>query len=75
MMFRWLRTFFRQAWIADVPAESALCVDCEKLECSEGEFQYCAARKTCAAELAAGEVAPATPGRPVAARPGVVAAK
>jgi hypothetical protein len=50
-MFRWLGSLFRGRLIADVPAEMDLCLDCGKLECSEGEYLDCSRRKTHAAEL------------------------
>jgi hypothetical protein len=50
-MFRWLRWLFRGRLVADVPAEMDLCLDCGKLECSEGEYSDCSRRKIHAAEL------------------------
>ena len=57
-MLRRLGTFIRRELIADVPAEMDLCLDCGKLECSEGEFQTCVRRKARAAELTAALAAP-----------------
>ena len=52
-MLRRLRTFIRRELIAEVPPEMDLCLDCGKLQCSEGEFRSCARRKARAAELKA----------------------
>ena len=57
-MLRRLRTFIRRELIAEVPAEMDLCLDCGKLECSEGEFQACVRRKARAAQLNAALAAP-----------------
>jgi hypothetical protein len=57
-MLRRLGTFIRRELIAEVPADMDLCLDCGKLECSEGEFQACVRRKTRAAELTAALATP-----------------
>ena len=60
-MLRLLRTFIRRELVADVPAEMDLCLDCGKVECSEGEFQACVRRKARAAQLDAALAAPPAP--------------
>ncbi len=57
-MLRRLRDFIRRELIAEVPAEMDLCLECGKLECSEGEFEACERRKARAAELTAALAAP-----------------
>ena len=57
-MFRWLQAFVRRELVANVSPEMDLCLDCGKLECSEGEFRDCARRKERAAELTLGLSAP-----------------
>ena len=59
-MYRWLFRIFpglesliRRELVADVPVESYHCLDCGKVECSEGEYQDCASRKMRAREVAA----------------------
>jgi hypothetical protein len=52
-MFRWLQAFVRRELVSDVSPEMDLCLDCGKLECSEGEFKDCVRRKERAAQLTA----------------------
>ena len=52
-MFGWWRSFMRREVIADVPPEMDMCLECGKIECSEGEFRDCARRKQREAEIAA----------------------
>ena len=47
-MLRWLQSFILREVVADVPADMALCLDCRKLECTEGDYQACAARRALA---------------------------
>ena len=51
-MFAWLQRLIARNIVADVPAEMDLCLDCGRLECSEGEYRACARRMEHAARLA-----------------------
>jgi hypothetical protein len=51
-MLKWLIRFIRNGVVADVPADLDRCLDCDKLRCSEADFETCARRKQRAREIA-----------------------
>jgi hypothetical protein len=50
-MFKLLSTLWKRVVVDDAPAAIDKCLECDKLGCSESEFQACTSRKQRQADI------------------------